>query len=427
MRIAYIGAGAAHMYCGSCLHANALVTALLAKGEDITLVPLYTPLRTDEPDVSLDRVFLSGINIYLQHRWPILRHMPMALHTLLENRRLLEWATSRASVTDSTGLGPLTLSVLQGEAGPQATDVEELTDFLAQHVRPDIVQLPNSMMIALAGPIRRRLGVPVLCSLQGEDLFISGLREPYQRQVRETISRRAEDVDGFVATSVYGADWMAEFLNLDRDRIHVVQLGLSLDGYDVPRPAASGPPSVGYMARICPEKGFGLAVDAFLELSGRQGPGSVRLVAAGYLDRHDRAFLTEMRLRIADAGLEPYFDYRGEVTREGKIELLRSVDILSVPSPYREPKGLYVLESLAAGTPVVQPRHGAFVKLIEHTGGGLLVEPDSAPAFADGWQQLLTDTDQRQAMGEWGREVVRRDFSDSAMAEATLELYRGFV
>ena len=154
------------MYCGSCLHANALATALLARGHDVSLVPTYTPLRTDEPDVSLDRVFLSGINIYLQHRWPSLRRMPSVLHSLLESRWLLGVASRMSSVTDSTGLGPLTLSILQGEEGPQAAELTELTDFLETHVRPEIVHLPNSMMIALAEPIRRRLGVPILCGLE---------------------------------------------------------------------------------------------------------------------------------------------------------------------------------------------------------------------------------------------------------------------
>ena len=71
MRIAYITAGAAGMYCGSCLHDNTLAAALLELGEDVVLVPTYTPLRTDEPDVSIDRVFFGGINVYLQEKVPL--------------------------------------------------------------------------------------------------------------------------------------------------------------------------------------------------------------------------------------------------------------------------------------------------------------------------------------------------------------------
>ncbi|MCB0293491.1 MAG: glycosyltransferase family 1 protein, partial [Calditrichaeota bacterium] len=65
LKIAYIAAGAAGMYCGSCARDNALATALIRKGHEVALIPTYTPLRTDEPGASIDRVFFNGINVYL--------------------------------------------------------------------------------------------------------------------------------------------------------------------------------------------------------------------------------------------------------------------------------------------------------------------------------------------------------------------------
>src|SRR5690606_39405187 len=82
MRILSITAGAANMYCGSCLRDNALAAELLRRGHDVTLLPVYTPTRTDESNVSAQRVLFGGISVYLQqHAW-IFRHTPRVLDRL---------------------------------------------------------------------------------------------------------------------------------------------------------------------------------------------------------------------------------------------------------------------------------------------------------------------------------------------------------
>src|SRR5205085_7765929 len=76
LKIAYLTAGAAGMICGSCLHDNTLARALLTLGNDVQLIPLYTPIRTDEENVSAGRIYYGGINMYLQQRWPLFRWLP---------------------------------------------------------------------------------------------------------------------------------------------------------------------------------------------------------------------------------------------------------------------------------------------------------------------------------------------------------------
>ena len=127
MRIAYITAGAAGMYCGSCLHDNTLAAALLELGEDVILVPTYTPLRTDEPDVSIDRVFFGGINVYLQEKLPPFRHTPWWMDRLLDNPTLLNSLSCRAGSVDPKNLGDLTVSMLRGESGNQRTSPHLIT------------------------------------------------------------------------------------------------------------------------------------------------------------------------------------------------------------------------------------------------------------------------------------------------------------
>ena len=102
MRIAYITAGAAGMYCGSCLHDNTLAAALMAKGHEVALMPTYTPVRTDEEDVSVDRVFYGALNVFLGQKSALFRHIPEPLHWLLDRPKLLGWISGRGVSIDAS-------------------------------------------------------------------------------------------------------------------------------------------------------------------------------------------------------------------------------------------------------------------------------------------------------------------------------------
>src|SRR5215210_3119655 len=99
MRIAYITAGAAGMYCGSCMKDNTLVSALCKAGHDALLIPTYTPIRTDEADVSNRQIFFGGINVYLEQKLWLFRHTPRFLDRLLNARWLLRWVSRFAANT----------------------------------------------------------------------------------------------------------------------------------------------------------------------------------------------------------------------------------------------------------------------------------------------------------------------------------------
>ena len=419
MRIAYIAAGAADMYCGSCLHDNTLAAALQKMGHEVALVPTYTPMRTDAPSVSLDRVFFGALNVYLQQKAAAFRHTPGAFDRLLDRPGLIQRAARLGASTDPTELGDLTYSILQGEEGFQAKELAKLVAWLRDDFRPHIVHLTNSMFAGFARSLKRDLGVPVVCSLQGEDLFLNHLREPWRDRVRELLAERARDVDAFQVNSAWYAGFMADYLGgIDRERMFVVPLGLTLDGHDGEPRAAGDPPVVGYLARICPEKGLHVLVEAFRLLEGK-----VRLRVAGWLGERDRRYLEDLESRIAGWGLSGLYERVGEVDRPGKIRFLQSLDVLSVPTVYLDPKGLFVLEALANGVPVVQPRHGSFPEMIEATGGGLLVAPDSPEELARGIGTLLDDPALRRELGRRGREAVHARFHDRAEAEGTLRVY----
>ena len=436
MRIAYITAGAAGMLCGSCLHDNTLAAVLKHKGHEVALIPTYTPVRTDEQDVSEDRVFFGAINVYLQQWSALFQHTPGIVHWLLDRPALLNWVSVLAGSTNARDLGGLTRSVLQGEEGPHKQELDSLLSWLRDDFRPDIVHITNTMLLGMAGPMKRELNVPVVCSVQGEDIFLEELTEPFKSEVDALLRRHAAGVDVLIATSDYYADYMGTYLQVPAAKMRVVRLGINLDGYPTEatgsatagaQPEGEGardrPFTIGYLARICPEKGLHNLAEATRILAARVGPERLRLRVAGYMARRDRPYLDGLAGRLERSGLGHLFDYAGEVDRAGKLSFLQSLDVLSVPTVYRESKGLYVLEALASGVPVVQPSHGNFPEMIEATAGGVLVEPENPEALADGLQTLLEDGARRAELGERGRAAVHARFSDGAMADATLEAY----
>jgi glycosyltransferase involved in cell wall biosynthesis len=428
MRIAAVTSGAAGMFCGSCLHDNTLAAALTVLGHDAVLVPTYTPIRTDEPDVSTGRVFLGGINVYLNQKYHFARRLPRFVRWVLDRPGLIRLATRLSPLPDYAELGELTLSLLRGEHGKQREEVGRLVDWLAREHRPEIVTLTNVLISGVAGPLKDRLRVPVVAYLQGDDVFLDALRPEHKQAALELIRTNARSIDGFIATCRDYADHMAGYLGIDRGRIDVIYPGLNLKGHGGPRPPRDGaPPAVGYFARIAPEKGFHVLADAFVRLRQRAGAPPSRLRASGWLGPHHRAYLAETRERLNRAGLNGDFEHVESPDLASKVRFLQGCDVLSVPATFREPKGLYVLEALANGTPVVQPASGSFPELVEQTGGGLLVPPNDADALADALDRLLGDAALRQKLGEQGRHAVHDRFSAAVMARHTVEVYQRYL
>ncbi len=428
MRIAYIAAGAANMYCGSCIHDNTLAAALLRKGHEVALIPTYTPLRTDETNVTVDKIFYGGINVYLEQKFSLFRHTPRLLDKIFNRPALLNWVLRFSASTDARELGALTVSILAGEEGRQQKELATLVNWLKESYRPEIVQLTNSMFAGMAREIKKALGVPVLCAVQGEDIFLKDLVEPHKSQALQLMRERARDVDGFIATSQYYADFMADFLQVPIEKMHVVRLGINLQGHGVQQNLNGNTKFViGYLARICPEKGLHLLAEAFHQLAQKLGKDAVQLKVAGYLGERDRVYFENLVKQIDVWGLREAFHYSGEVDRAEKIKFLNGLHVLSVPTTYQEPKGLFVLEALANGVPVVQPNHGAFPELISATAGGILVEPNSPKALAEGIEKLMHDAQLREQLSQQGKSAVQRLFNDEMMAEATIEVYQQYL
>src|SRR5829696_6218207 len=411
------------MYCGSCLRDNAMAGELMKRGHEVLLLPVYTPTLTDEPNVSRDHVVLGGISAYLEQYVPLFRKTPRWLDRLWDSKTALNLATSRSISTNPKMLGEMTVSVLKGEGGFQRKEIDKFVDWMKDQAPPDVINLPYSLLISLAAPLKQTLNAPVVCTLQGEDLFLDSLEEPCRTQSLDLIRDQIEHVDLFLSVSEYYARFMPGYLGIPAEKIHVVPLGINPKGFDLRKPDRGGPFTVGFLARVAPEKGLHVLAEAY-RIARQSGElPEARFEAAGYMAADCKGYLADIQKHLKDAGLESEFHYRGVLDRAEKSAFLQSLDVMSVPATYDEPKGVSLLEAMACGIPLVQPRRGAFTEIVESTGGGVLVRPDDPAALAEGILKIARDRKLGEELGANGFRGVREHYTAAHMADKVLEAY----
>jgi glycosyltransferase involved in cell wall biosynthesis len=416
------------MYCGSCLHDNTLVTELRRLGHDATLLPLYTPIRTDEADVSESKVFYGGVNIYLQQRFPWLRHLPRRLDGWLNKPGILRKLVKNPTGMNPEATGALTLSLLNGDDGRQKKELARLVEWLGTRSegQPDLINLSNLLIAGCVPTLRAALRSKVVVTLQGDDLFLESLPVSVREEVVLRLRTLVPLIDQFIVYSQFYADKMGSMLDIDHEKIAIVPLGIEpIDRR--PTPCSDRPPTIGYFARICPHKGLHLLADAFLELRQLPAYKDCRLHVAGWLGKQDQPYFEEQLAKIRRHGALEALYHAGSPDREGKHLFLSGLDVFSVPSVYDEPKGLSSLEAMAAGIPCVLPDSGIYPELIQTTEGGCLHRPNDVPDLTRKLGDLLQDSDRRRLMGASAQRNIEKHHHATGMAEAVLALYRNLL
>ena len=430
-KIIYLTAGAGGMFCGSCMHDNALSRALSKEGWNIQLVPTYTPIRTDEKDFSVDQVLFGGINVYLQQRIPFVRYLPSFVDRFLNSPRLIRRVTARSVETDPKLLGKLAYSMLLGSQGNQRKEVKMVGKWLNAS-KPDLLIFSNILVGGCIEDIHRDLDVPILVTLQGDDVFLDSLNEPFRSKCIDRIKEICRHVDGFIVQSEFFRGYMSDYFSIDPARIHVTPLGLDVSdfsGFLEPRQESDlgRNLTIGYMARLANEKGLHHLVDAFIKLKQQPETAHVKLKIAGWLSKENEAYANQQWKKLAEHELTSEYDYLGSIDRADKLDFFRTIDLLCVPTEFQEPKGLYALEAMAAGIPVVLPAHGAFPELIEQSTGGVLFEPGNSLELSQKLLALLNDQPRRLKLAAQGQGFVHQHRNASAMAKSTSQLIETFL
>lgn len=423
MRILQLTPGTGSFHCGSCLRDHALIKALRSLGHDAQMIPLYLPHVVDATDGTKDQpVFFGGINAYLQQKSAFFRKTPRWLDKLFDSRGLLLQASKKAGMTSPEELGSMTLSMLKGEEGHQIKELERLVNWLEKDGKPDVISLSNVLLIGMARRMKEQLKVPIVCTLQGEDTFIDSFPEPYKTQCWDLLKERAADVEVFLGVSQYYGDLMRERMDLAPEKMRVVYNGMTLEGWTPPKSRPDAP-VLGYLARMCPQKGLHTLVDAFIEVKKRGQIPGLKLRVAGAKTPADVPYVTEIQGRLRDSGFLEDVEFQANISLGEKKEFLQSLSLLSVPALYGESFGLYIIEAMAMGVPVLQPKHAAFPELLELTEGGELFDQDDSEAYGKALEALFSNPDRLTELGKKGHGAVHRLFGSGAMARAAQEIF----
>lgn len=427
MKIVHIVPGfGGTFYCGNCLRDSGVVASLKKAGHDAITLPMYLPLTMDGKE-SGDGipVFYGAVNIFLK-QYPVFRHMPKWFEKLMDSQPVLKFAAKKSGSTRASGLEDLTESMLLGAEGHQSEELQQLVDFLKYHEKPDIVHVSNALLLGMAKKVRDEVKVPVVCSLQDEDVWVDAMHEDHREKMWQLLAEKGKDVDAFIAVSDFFARVMQKKMNIPDHKLHILHVGVRPDAYIYSKPA-SNPQAIGYVSRMCEENGFEVLVDAFILLKKNPAFSNVKLKATGGQTADDKAFIHKQINKLKQNNIEADLEITNDFTVSALKEFFKSTTVLSVPVLNGEAFGLYQLEALASGIPLVQPELGAFPEIVNATGGGVIYNPNTAAALAEKLAEVLSNPAQLEAMSLAGRKAVEENFDCGKLSERMVEIYKTLI
>lgn len=427
MRIIHIipGSGGS-FYCGNCLRDSKFVVALRKMGHEVIKVPMYLPLFAHELDRNDSPVFYGAISIYLKQLYPIFEKAPKWFDHFLNSKPMLKMAAGMAGSTRAKGLSEMTISMLKGEHGHQHEELDRMIDWIKHHYPADIIHLSNALLSGLAPRIKEKLGVTVLCSLQDEDVWIDVMKPEFRQEAWDLMHENARSIDRFISVSHFFSAFMKERIRVQDYKIKTIHLGIDPSDYEY-IPISQKPRNIGFISRMCYENGLDILVDAFVLLKKKQGFEDVKLILTGGSTGDDKGYLSKIRKSIDQSGLRNQVEFQEDFESEGRKTFFSKVSVVSVPVRIGEAFGLYLLESMASGVPVVQPALGAFPEIIQKSGGGVVYEPNRPESLAESLAGLLSDPKQLAVISEAGYEGVQQHFNIFSHARELVSVYESAI
>lgn len=427
MKIAHIipGSGGS-FYCGNCMRDSKYIRALKELGHQVIKVPLYLPIFDDAHDLDEVPVFYGAVNLYLKQQFPIFRHMPSFVEHAIDSKSVLEMAARKAGSTRAKGLEEMTISMLQGEDGGQKEELERLVDWLADEAKPDIVHLSNALLLGLARRIKKRMNVKMVCSLQDEDVWVDAMEGRFRTEVWNLMSERGKDVDVFIPVSDYFSGEIHKRMVIPQSKMQMVYLGVDTADYS-PKPIAEKGPVIGYLSRMCEENGLAVFIDAFILLRENAEYSSVKLKITGGKTGDDLQFIKEQKRKLIKAKLENDVFWVDEFEGEERRKFFDSVRLISVPVLNGEAFGLYMLEAMASGIPMLQPALGASPEVIGISGGGVIYGENKPELLAKALSELIFDDARLQKLSTAGQAGVKAHFDIHAQAKKMVAVYENVL
>ncbi len=424
MKIIHIIPGSGgRFYCGNCLRDSKYFDALRKMGLDVSKLPMYLPLFEIEEDQDEVPVFYGAISIYLKQMFPIFEKAPAWFDRLLNSKPMLKLASSMAGSTRAKGLEEMTISMLEGEKGKQHEELEHMTNWLRDHYKPDVIHLSNALLLGLAKRLKEKLNVPIVCTLQDEDVWVDVMTDQSREIVWNLMHENATYVDHFISVSQYFTDVIHNKMKLPENQITSIHIGIDPADYQYRNSGDKGR-SVGFISRMCHENGMDILVDAFILLKKQTGYDDVKLILTGGYTGDDKVFLKQVRKKLKKNKLLTSVDYHHNFEGEGRQEFFAKTSMISVPVRNGEAFGIYIAESMASGIPVIQPNLGAFPEVVGLSGGGIIYDKNTPEALAASLKKLLDNPSELRQMSEDARKGAEQHLDIHKLATGLIEVYQ---
>lgn len=418
MKILFILPGAGDsFYCGNCFRDNLQALALRKAGHEVIIMPLYLPLKqaSFQGDVPL---FFPATTYYVEQKMFDRRRMPSWMKRMLRSGALLDMASSLSGTTSAEGMEDMTLSMIEGEGLAFEENIKQLIDWLKQTEKPDVIQLSSSLLLGIAKKLKKETGVPIVCSLQDEEVWIDSLKPEFVEKAWQGVLTNAKFVDRFITTSYYYQQIVQTRLP-QLGRVDVVYPGIDVARYQTDEyPAA---PTIGFFYRMNELDGLDILADAFVLLKQRGTVSHLKLrIGGGYMSS-DKKLVRQVRRTlkpyVADVVIEESYDM------DNHADFFRKITVLSVPLRFQEGVGLYLCEAFAAGRPAVEPNTGSFAEIVGQAG--LIYEPNDAQHLADALEKMLTNKQLYDRCRHSAQTIARTRYDDMVAAKQLTELYKG--
>lgn len=413
-------------YCGNCLRDSKFVEALRDEGHQVVKIPMYLPLFSDEHDLGDTPVFYGAISIYLKQLYPIFRHAPAWFDKFLNSGPMLKFAAKMSGSTEAKGLEDMTVSMLLGEEGKQKEELERMVDWIAEHCKPDIIHISNALLLGLAHKMKQKLNVPIVCSLQDEDVWVDVMHESVKDKIWQLMADKGKEVDAFISVSNYFANYMKPKLNIPDDKLHTIYLGVNTAEYNFAQ-KGKGRRNIGYLSRMCYENGLDILVDAFILLKQDEAYADVNLLLTGGSTGADTKYIKQNLQRLDAAGLKGDYVLLADFEGEARHAFFNKVDMISVPVRNGEAFGLYMIESMAAGVPMIQPALGAFPEIIEASNGGVVFRENTPQALEEALKTVLDDSEYLAKLSKNARLGVEKYFEIDTHAKQMINVYKRLI
>ena len=401
-------------YCCNCFRDSLYAQALHNAGCYITIMPLYLPLA-NESVYNKTPLFFPATSYYVDQKYFAKWKMPRVFENVLNSPSILRLAASLSGTTSAKGMEQLTLSMIKGDDEVFAKQTNKIIHWIENHAKPDIILLSTSMLIGIAKAIKNHIHIPIVCSLQDEEVWLDGLESRCAREAWESIGKNEIYVDRFITSSEYYKSVVLSKIPEIKE-IDVVYPGVNREKYQTQEYPKD--PTIGFYYRMDYENGLDILAESFIALKKENVISNLKLKIGGGYTRENKKFVHSIQKKLQLLKNDVIWSERYSLDEH--TTFYKDISIICAPLRCNAAFGLYLSEAFAAGRPAVVPDTGSFGEITETAG--ILYKPNASEYLTEALRKILTDNVLYENCKKHALQLSCEKYNDTSVAEKLMKI-----